>query len=109
VEEHTFFCRQCRNIFQSASQPGSHSFGKGNCPRCKSPDTIEAPAWAPLGSGQNIFEGSEWEYRCQQCLHKFKLPIPKSPSEEKVRTCPACGGSHLHRITDLGAQPLYCG
>jgi hypothetical protein len=70
---------------------------------------IEAPAWAPLGSGSNVFDNSAWEYQCQLCRHKFKMPIPKSPSEARGRNCPVCASPHLHLLTDIGAQPLYCG
>jgi rRNA maturation endonuclease Nob1 len=109
AEEYTLLCKQCRNVFKSALQPGSSVDGKVCCPKCQGLVVIEAPVWAPLGSGSNIFEDSTWEYQCQQCRHTFKLPIPRSPSEDKNRRCPSCGGGHLHLITDIGAQPLYCG
>ena len=50
------------------------------CPVCGADDIVEAPAWAPLGAGWNIFEGNEWEYECQECRHTFKMPIPGSPA-----------------------------
>jgi DNA-directed RNA polymerase subunit RPC12/RpoP len=79
------------------------------CPVCNSIDLAEAPAWAPLGSGSNIFDSSEWEYECQECHKKFEMPIPKSPSEEKNRKCRYCGMGHIHRLTSVGGLPLYCG
>ena len=109
MKENKFLCKRCRNIFELAAQP---SFSINNlvyCPKCKSPDVTEAPAWAPLGSSMNIFDDSEWEYECHECHKKFKMPIPKSPTEEKQRVCPSCGGGHIHRLTATGGEPLYCG
>jgi DNA-directed RNA polymerase subunit RPC12/RpoP len=104
-----FLCRQCRHVFD-ADTPGDSLTGKEiHCPVCKGLDIIEAPAWAPLGSGLNIFESDTWEYQCQECKKTFKLPIPKSPTEEKSRRCLACNSVHLHLLTGSGALPLYCG
>jgi Zn finger protein HypA/HybF involved in hydrogenase expression len=112
VIEKKFLCKTCRNMFVSFMQSGS-PLNKDTvclfCPKCKSGNVEEAPAWAPLGSGQNIFDSSEWKYECQQCRWKFKMAIPKSPTEAKGRICLACGSNHLHLLTDIGAQPLYCG
>jgi rRNA maturation endonuclease Nob1 len=110
MEEHTFLCSKCRNIFSSLAQTG-YLFNREAvlCPKCGSLDVTEAPVWAPLGSGLNIFDSSTWEYECQQCLNKFKMPIPPSPTEEKARICPACGAGHIHRLTATGGEPLYCG
>ncbi len=105
MEEFTLLCKQCRNVFKI---PGGNISNKAQCPDCGSPDIIEAPAWAPLGSGRNIFESSTWEYKCQHCGHQFKMPIPKSPTEEKQRRCPSCGAEHIHRLTAIGGEPLYC-
>jgi rRNA maturation endonuclease Nob1 len=110
--EYMLLCRQCRHVFKSPVKPGPSSSGKMYCllcPKCGRPDIVEAPVWAPLGSGMNIFDGTTWEYECQQCHNKFKMPVPKSPSEAKARKCSACGSDHLHLLTELGAQPLYCG
>lgn len=107
--EYTLICSQCRNIFKSDRQPGSSPDKKMCCPKCGSREVAEAPVWAPLGSGLNIFDGSEWEYECQECHKKFKMPIPKSPTEEKDRRCQYCGAGHIHRLTGVGGQPLYCG
>jgi len=98
-----FLCKQCRHVFITA-QP----LEKLSCPKCLSVNVEEAPAWAPLDSGSNIYDNSEWEYECQNCKNRFKMPIPKSPSEEKARSCPKCGSNHLHLLTELGGQPLYC-
>lgn len=109
MREYMLLCNRCRNIFTLPLLSVPSLNRETPCPRCGSFDIGEAPAWAPLGSGQNIFDNSFWEYECQECRQKFKMPIPKSPSEEKKRTCPACHSGHLHLLTDLGAQPLYCG
>jgi DNA-directed RNA polymerase subunit RPC12/RpoP len=109
MEEQVILCRQCRNIFRI---PGNNRGSIGqeiSCPKCASTNLEEAPAWAPLGSGLNLFETSGWEYECQLCHDRFKMPIPKSPTEEKARKCPACGNGHLHRLTIKGGEPLYCG
>ena len=40
------------------------------------------------GEGDNLYEGPPvWEYECQQCQNRFKLPVPSSPSQEKEITC----------------------
>jgi Zn finger protein HypA/HybF involved in hydrogenase expression len=109
VEERRFLCKECRNIFVMSTVESRSSDRKPGCPKCESSNVIEAPAWSPLGSGANIFEDSNWKYECQRCKHVFKMPIPKSPTEEKGRTCPICSGVHLHLLTAMGAQPLYCG
>ena len=102
-----FLCKTCRNVFDSPDTDNNRDIDI-KCPSCCGTDVMEAPAWAPLDSGRNIFQSNEWEYECQQCKHKFKMPIPKSPSEDKSRRCPACGGSHLHLLTGEKALPLYC-
>jgi rRNA maturation endonuclease Nob1 len=109
VEEYKLLCKQCRNVFNFLVRPGSSLGREVCCPKCGSPDVEEAPAWAPLGSGLNIFEGSEWEYQCQQCQEKFKMPIPQSPTEERERRCPSCGAGHIHPLTATGGEPLCCG
>jgi len=105
--ETRFLCRACRHVFDAPS-PGLSGEGPV-CPACGAAEVIEAPAWAPLGSGWNIFLGNEWEYECQECRHTFKMPIPRSPAEEQARRCPACDGGHLHRLTGGKALPLHCG
>ena len=111
MSEHTLLCKRCRNIFRLPLPVSSQSRGEFciRCPKCGSPEISDAPAWAPLGSGSNIFVDSVWEYECQQCHHKFEMPVPKSPTEAKKRTCPVCHSGHLHLATNIGAQPLYCG
>jgi rRNA maturation endonuclease Nob1 len=106
MEEHTLLCKKCRHIFKL---PGALLNDILSCPQCGVPDIVEAPPWAPLGSGMNIFDDSLWEYECQQCQNKFKLPIPQSPAEEKSRKCPSCCSDHIHRLTAVGGEPLYCG
>ncbi len=102
-------CKQCRNVFDLTISDSSFIDKKVYCPACGSSDVIEAPSWVPLGSGLNIFESNEWEYICQECQHVFKMPIPKSPSEDKNRRCPVCNSNHLHLLTNVGALPIYCG
>jgi rRNA maturation endonuclease Nob1 len=96
-------CKQCRYTFRLSSNQGLQ------CPRCGGLQVEDAPAWAPLGSGPNIFDNSEWEYECQECHQKFKMPIPQSPAEEKARSCRLCGASHIHHLNIAGGEPLYCG
>jgi len=109
MEETMLLCRQCRHVFRILASDSCDINKRTACPRCGSFDLSEAPVWAPLGSGANIFNSSEWEYECQECHHKFQMPIPKSPSEEKERKCPACGHGHIHRLDAVGGEPLYCG
>jgi DNA-directed RNA polymerase subunit RPC12/RpoP len=109
VEQRIHLCEHCRHTFKLPTASGDKSILNVQCPKCGSSQIIDAPAWAPLGSGANIFDGSMWKYECQKCGLRFEMPIPKSPSEEKGRRCPQCGQGHLHLMTDLGAQPLYCG
>ncbi|MBN1190367.1 MAG: hypothetical protein JXA46_11485 [Dehalococcoidales bacterium] len=109
MEDRKLLCRNCRHIFRLSEYTSCSLDRKVLCPNCSSTELSEAPAWAPLGSGTNIFEGSCWKYECKMCGHKFEMPVPKSPSENKSRRCPRCGGAHLHLITDVGALPLYCG
>jgi DNA-directed RNA polymerase subunit RPC12/RpoP len=107
--EQMYLCKQCRHVFKQVIPGNSSSDGEIHCPACCSSDVMEAPPWAPLGSGLNIFESNIWEYECQQCQHKFKMTIPKSPAEGKSRRCPACNSGHLHVLTIKGGLPLYCG
>ena len=104
-----FLCKQCRDVFD-IEIPGDSSDGtEVHCQKCSSSDIMEAPTWAPLGSGWNIFETDVWEYECQLCKNTFKLPIPKSPTEDKSRRCLACDSAHLHLLTGAKSAPLYCG
>ena len=107
--EKRFLCRVCRHVFDIRVLENGLTVQAIICPACGAKDITEAPAWAPLGSGWNIFEGNEWEYECQECRHTFKMPIPRSPAEEKARRCPACESGHLHRFTGGKALPLHCG
>jgi predicted nucleic-acid-binding Zn-ribbon protein len=109
MEGSTLLCRQCRNVFRIPSQNRCSIIRRTPCPKCGSSEIEEAPTWAPLGSGSNIFDSSEWEYECQECHKKFQMPIPKSPTEEKERSCPSCGAKHIHSLTTAGGAPLYCG
>ena len=102
-------CLDCRLIFDVDPEISCSIDRKIHCPSCDSTNIAEAPAWAPLGSGSNIFDADEWEYECQRCGHKFKMPVPGSPTENKERTCPVCNSEHLHIVTEIGALPLYCG
>ena len=107
--ERRFLCKKCRNVFDIAISESASPGAGIHCPLCCGTDVTEAPAWAPLGSGFNIFENDTWEYQCQECKNTFKLPVPKSPEEGKTRICLFCSSNHLHLMTDTGAIPLYCG
>jgi Zn finger protein HypA/HybF involved in hydrogenase expression len=109
IIEHLMLCKKCRHIFKQAIPTDSCLINPVRCPKCESEEVMKAPAWAPLGAGFNIYEGNTWDYECQQCKHVFTMPIPKSPSEGKSRKCPECGNGHLHLLTKIGGQPLYCG
>lgn len=104
-----FLCKRCRYVFDAEITGDSSVGAEVRCPGCGGSDIMEAPTWAPLGSGFNIFENDTWEYQCQECKKTFKLPIPKSPAEDKSRRCLACNSAHLHLLTGTGALPLYCG
>lgn len=107
--EHRFLCKQCRHVFDLEMPRDSSLDKEVHCTKCGGSDVMEAPTWAPLGSGWNILESTVWEYECQQCKHVFKMPIPKSPAEDKSRRCPACNSGHLHLLTNMGGLPLHCG
>ena len=107
--EERFLCKHCRHVFDQAITGGASLDEQLHCAKCGSVDVIEAPAWAPLGSGMNVFDNDTWEYECQECQQTFKMPIPRSPSESKSRTCPACRSSHLHVLNNMESLPLYCG
>jgi Zn finger protein HypA/HybF involved in hydrogenase expression len=104
-----FLCKQCRYVFDAEAPGDSFAGQEVRCPSCRGDDVMEAPTWAPLGSGLNIFENDTWEYQCQECKTTFRLPIPKSPTEDKSRRCVSCQSQHLHLLTGAGALPLYCG
>jgi len=104
-----FLCKLCRHVFDMDIISDSSIPVEVRCPGCGSTDIMEAPTWAPLDSGQNIFENDFWEYQCQQCKKNFKLPIPNSPAEDKSRRCLFCNSEHLHLLTGSGYVPLYCG
>jgi DNA-directed RNA polymerase subunit RPC12/RpoP len=109
MENKTLLCKNCRNIFDLPADEIKSQNPIIRCPKCGDIDIKAAPCWAPLNSGSNIFDEAGWEYECQQCRKGFVFPVPKSPKEEKERKCPFCGSGHIHLLTDLGAQPLYCG
>ena len=103
----TYLCHQCRNIFKLPMACSITPEKKEvKCPECGSFDVEEMSQWGPIGFTENP---SMWEYECQLCKNAFKLPIPSSPSQEKEIKCPACGGGHIHRLTEIGGEPLYCG
>jgi DNA-directed RNA polymerase subunit RPC12/RpoP len=106
--EHIYLCRQCKNVFRLPAD-SAHTLEKElQCPQCGDSQIKKLPSWVPAGS--DLSEGqSLWQYECQQCKKVFKLPVPGSPSQEKVIRCPACGGGHIHRMTTSGVVPLYCG
>jgi len=107
--ERRLLCKKCWNIFDLPTLDSTSLNVEIHCPECRSVDVMDAPPWAPLGSGRNIFENETWDYECQQCKYKFRMPIPKSPTEDKSRKCPACNSGHLHLLTGAKNLPLYCG
>ena len=77
MEEYTYSCRQCRNVFRLTVPGESSPAEEAKCPGCGSPDIEEMPSWAPIGS--NLSEDpAVWECACQQCQNVFKLPVPGS-------------------------------
>jgi Zn finger protein HypA/HybF involved in hydrogenase expression len=107
--ERRFFCGECGNVYDVTIPENAGSLMEMRCPACNSQQITEAPPWAPLGSGFNIFTGDEWAYECRECKFQFRLSIPKSPDEDKLRKCPKCKSDHLHLITGSKSLPLYCG
>ena len=106
MEEGMYLCQQCQNMFKFPASDSLLPEREARCPNCGSPRIREVPSWAPIG----FTEGSPmWDYECQQCQNAFKLPVPSSPSQEKGIKCPECGGGHIHRLTPIGGEPLYCG
>jgi rRNA maturation endonuclease Nob1 len=109
MAEITLLCKKCRNVFYHTVGDSCPINKRTACPACGSFELYEAPVWAPIGSGLNIFEGSDWEYECHECHHKFEMPIPKSPTENKQRKCPVCGSGQIERVTIFDGLPLWCG
>jgi Zn finger protein HypA/HybF involved in hydrogenase expression len=107
--ERRFFCNECAHVYDLDIPENTCTVMEMRCPACNSQQISEAPPWAPLGSGHNIFTGNEWAYECRDCNFKFRLSIPKSPDENKLRRCPRCQGNNLLTITGSKALPLYCG
>ena len=105
--ETTYLCNQCRNVFKlpliCSITPEEKEV---KCPECGSSRIEEMPSWGPIGFNTPSLV---WEYECQECHNVFELPIPSSPSQEKEIKCPKCGGGHIHRLTSIGSEPLYCG
>jgi DNA-directed RNA polymerase subunit RPC12/RpoP len=106
--EYTYLCHQCGNVFRVPVDDTSPPGKEPKCPQCESSQVRELPSWVPLGSDLAEIP-SEWEYECQQCKNKFKLPVPGSPSQERNIRCPDCDSAHIHRLTRTGFEPLYCG
>jgi DNA-directed RNA polymerase subunit RPC12/RpoP len=106
--EYVYLCHRCGNIFRLTADTCPLPGKTPSCPQCGDTQTRVMPSWVPSGSDLNQAP-TEWEYECQNCREKFKLPIPGSPSQEKHITCPVCHGTHIHRLTPLGYEPLYCG
>lgn len=103
MNDNTYLCHGCGSIFRMTAETGDVA-----CPQCGSVETRTLPSWVPLGS--DLANGPlEWEYECQHCRHKFKLPVPARPDDEKNIRCPACNAGHIHRLTTAGYEPLYCG
>jgi rRNA maturation endonuclease Nob1 len=106
--EHMYLCHRCGNIFRLALDASPPPGQTPPCPRCGGSPTRELSSWVPSGSDLSHAPAA-WDYECQGCRERFKLPVPRRPSEEKHITCPVCGGAHIHRLTPAGYEPLYCG
>ena len=106
--EHTYLCHQCGNIFRVSTESTQLPEKELKCPQCGTSSVRELPSWMPLGSNLEDIP-REWEYECQQCKHKFELPVPGNPSQERDIRCPDCTNRHIHRLTRTGFEPLYCG
>lgn len=108
MSDDTYICHKCGNIFRIPAGACVPDPENVRCDKCDSTQTRELPSWVPLGS--DLSEGQvKWQYECQQCKNKFELPVPSSPSGENNIRCPACNGSHIHRLVLSGYEPLYCG
>ena len=103
-----YLCHRCGNIFRLTLDTSPTTDKKPPCPQCGESSTRELPSWVPAGSDLD-HAPAEWDYECQDCQEKFKLPVPRSPSQEKNIICPTCRGTHIHRLTPAGYEPLYCG
>ncbi|MBN2074535.1 MAG: hypothetical protein JW762_03190 [Dehalococcoidales bacterium] len=108
MAELTYLCRKCGIVFRSSAEEHVLLANGPACPKCGSDEARELPSWAPAGSDINNAPVA-WEHECQDCHQKFSLPIPQSPSRETCVLCPFCRGSHIHRLTPAGYEPLYCG
>jgi DNA-directed RNA polymerase subunit RPC12/RpoP len=103
-----YFCQRCGNLFRLPPDSSHLPEKELRCPQCRDSQIRELPSWVPLGSDLDNAPAA-WDYECQGCRERFKLPVPASPSQEKGITCPACDGRHIHRLTPVGYEPLYCG
>ncbi|HUT67026.1 MAG TPA: zinc ribbon domain-containing protein [Dehalococcoidales bacterium] len=45
-----------------------------------------------------------WRYKCRECGHKFEMPAPKGPSEEKSRACPECQSKDIARVNIVKSE-----
>src|SRR4030067_436670 len=108
MQEENILCHCCGNIFRLTIGRNVAAVKQITCPACSGTDLRVLPSWEPLGS--DISETAlKWRYECQTCLRKFELPVPNSPSQEGNIHCPDCNNGHIHRLTVLGYEPLYCG
>ena len=88
--EETYLCHQCKTIFKLPLTCSITAVKQEiKCPNCGNIDVEALPTWAPIGLTEF---SSVWEYECQECKHKFELPIPSSPSQEQEIKCPVCKG-----------------
>jgi DNA-directed RNA polymerase subunit RPC12/RpoP len=108
MEELIYLCRQCGEVFRLPADSAHTPEKELQCPQCGDSQVKELPSWVPTGSDL-LKVPQEWEYECQQCKNRFRLPVPGSPSQEKKIKCHACGAEHIHRLTATGYKPLYCG
>jgi DNA-directed RNA polymerase subunit RPC12/RpoP len=101
--ERNYLCHGCGNIFRLEAGRGTAC-----CPACGGTHCAALPAWSPVG--YDLSESmSGWEYECQGCSSRFRLPVPGSPSQEESLRCPNCEDSHIRRLTAASYEPVYCG
>jgi DNA-directed RNA polymerase subunit RPC12/RpoP len=106
--ENIYLCQRCGDIYRPSPDKPLDADKNPECPKCGNSQVRRLPSWVPTGADLEHFP-NEWEYECQDCHKRFMRPVPASPSQEGTTTCPACHNNHIHRVTQMGLEPLYCG
>ena len=50
-----------------------------------------------------------WEYECHQCKSRFKVPVPRGPTEEKQMKCIICKSMNITREKLDNMEVAFCG